>query len=199
VNSIALPASFSNSATARLRFYYHNGTGGTTGSRPKISIDNLIVTGVASSPCVTPSAAPTSLTFGTITETSIQGNFVAASPAANEYLVIMSTNSTLTSNPLDGQSYVVGDNVGDGTVIAKGNELNFTATDLTGATTYYFFVFSVNSVCTGGPKYQTADVLTDDATTVAGLPNCAAPLSQATDLTLTSYQFNTGNFHCNNC
>jgi hypothetical protein len=184
VNSVALPASFSNSATARLRFYYHNGTGGTVGSRPKISIDNLIVTGVASSPCVTPSAAPTSLTFGTITETNIQGNFVAAIPAANEYLVIMSTNSTLTSNPLDGQSYVVGDNVGDGTVIAKGNELNFTATDLTGATTYYFFVFSVNSVCTGGPKYQIADVLTDDATTVAGLPNCAAPLSQATDLTL---------------
>jgi hypothetical protein len=110
VNSIALPASFSNSSTARLRFYYHNGTGGTTGSRPKISIDNLIVTGVASSPCVTPSAAPTSLTFGTITETSIQGNFVAASPAPNEYLVVMSTSSSLTSNPLDGQSYVIGDN-----------------------------------------------------------------------------------------
>lgn len=42
--SAALPASFSNCATARLRFYYHNGTGGETGSRPKISIDNILVT-----------------------------------------------------------------------------------------------------------------------------------------------------------
>ena len=44
ITTVALPAAFDNSATARLRFYYHNGTGGTTGSRPKISIDNLTVT-----------------------------------------------------------------------------------------------------------------------------------------------------------
>jgi len=45
VASVALPAAFTNSATARIRFYYHNGTGGTTGSRPKISIDNVSVVG----------------------------------------------------------------------------------------------------------------------------------------------------------
>ena len=132
VNSIALPVSFNNSPTARLRFYYHNGTGGTTGSRPKISIDNLVVTGIASTPCATPAAGPTSLSFGTITETSVQGNFVAASPAVSEYLVVMSTSSSLTSNPLDGQTYFIGDNVGDGTVIAKGSNLTFTATGLSG-------------------------------------------------------------------
>src|SRR5207248_2481146 len=37
VTAVALPAAFSNSATARLRFYYDNGTGGTTGSRPKLA------------------------------------------------------------------------------------------------------------------------------------------------------------------
>ena len=46
---IALPASFNNCATARLRFYSHNGTGGSTGSRPKIGIDNLTVTATAGS------------------------------------------------------------------------------------------------------------------------------------------------------
>lgn len=45
IAGIALPANFSNNPNARLRFYYHNGTGGTTGSRPKISIDNLVVRG----------------------------------------------------------------------------------------------------------------------------------------------------------
>ena len=45
VGPVALPSGFTNSATARIRFYYHNGTGGTTGSRPKVSIDNVSVTG----------------------------------------------------------------------------------------------------------------------------------------------------------
>ncbi|MGD9782031.1 MAG: endonuclease/exonuclease/phosphatase family protein [Kiritimatiellia bacterium] len=44
VAGVALPASFHNCATARLRFYYHNGIGGTTGNRPKLSLDNLAVT-----------------------------------------------------------------------------------------------------------------------------------------------------------
>ncbi|HEX4958560.1 MAG TPA: HYR domain-containing protein [Lacibacter sp.] len=45
--NVALPSSFNNSATARIRFYYHNGSGGTTGSRPKISLDNVGVTSTA--------------------------------------------------------------------------------------------------------------------------------------------------------
>ncbi len=187
VSSIVLPSFFNNSPSARLRFYYYNGSGpnaSLTGSRPKISIDNLTVTAIPSTPCVTPAAGPTSLTFNNITETSVQGNFLAASPAVNEYIVVMSTNSSLTSLPIDGQTYFVGDNIGDGTVIDKGSDLSFSASGLTGATTYYFFVFPVNSVCTGGPLYLITNPLTDDATTVAGLPNCSAPASQATNLVI---------------
>jgi CSLREA domain-containing protein len=44
ITTVALPTSFNNSSTARLRFYEHNGLGGTTGSRAKISIDNLTIT-----------------------------------------------------------------------------------------------------------------------------------------------------------
>jgi hypothetical protein len=180
--NITLPAIFNNSATARLRFYYSNGAGGTTGSRPKISIDNLKVTAVATTPCTSPTAAPTALTFGAITDVSIQGSFTAASPAADNYLVIASTSSSLTSGPVDGQIYDIGDNVGDGTVVANGNSTSFTATGLNASTTYYFFVYSLNSVCTGGPLYYTT-ALTGQATTNAGLPPCAAPASQPTGLT----------------
>ncbi|MBM3428515.1 MAG: hypothetical protein FJX95_07015, partial [Bacteroidetes bacterium] len=44
--SVALPSAISNQAQVKLRFYCHNsgGTGSTSGSRPKISIDNLSVT-----------------------------------------------------------------------------------------------------------------------------------------------------------
>lgn len=44
VSAVALPAAFDNQAGARLRFYCHNGTGGTTGNRPKLGLDNLTVT-----------------------------------------------------------------------------------------------------------------------------------------------------------
>jgi len=47
ITAVALPSAFNNTATARIRFYYNNGTGGTGGSRPKISIDNLHVTATA--------------------------------------------------------------------------------------------------------------------------------------------------------
>lgn len=46
--SVVLPSSFNEQPQARLRFYYHNGPGGTAGSRPKISIDNVLVTSTPS-------------------------------------------------------------------------------------------------------------------------------------------------------
>ena len=49
VSAVALPAAFNNEAGARLRFYSHNGTGGTTGNRPKLGLDNLTVTATAGS------------------------------------------------------------------------------------------------------------------------------------------------------
>src|SRR5436309_2728960 len=47
ISLVQLPASFTNSPTARIRFYDYNGTGpsGSSGARPKASIDNLAVTG----------------------------------------------------------------------------------------------------------------------------------------------------------
>ncbi len=182
VTNAALPASFNNSPTARLRFYYHNGTGGTTGSRPKISIDNLKVTATASTPCAAPTAQPTALSLTGITDVSIDGSFTPSTPAADEYLVVISNNAGLTSNPVNGTVYNPGDDLGDGTVISRGTATTFTATALSPTTHYYFFVFALNSVCAGGPLYLTANPLTADATTTAGVPPCAAPGGQPTNL-----------------
>jgi hypothetical protein len=56
-SSITLPSAFNGSSTARIRFYSHTGTGGITptGSRPKILIDNIVVT--STSGCASPSPA----------------------------------------------------------------------------------------------------------------------------------------------
>lgn len=47
ISLVSLPASFTNCPTARIRFYDYNGTGpaGSSGARPKASIDNVAVTG----------------------------------------------------------------------------------------------------------------------------------------------------------
>lgn len=134
-------------------------------------------------PCPTPTAPATSLVFGTITDTTITASFTAASPATDNYLIVMSANSALISNPVNGQIYNIGDNVGDGSVITEGAATSFTATGLTALSTYYFFVFPMNAICTGGPLYYTTTVLNGNATTIAGLPPCVTPTTQPTGLT----------------
>ncbi len=181
VTNVTLPASFNNNPNARLRFYYHNGTGGSTGSRPKMSIDNISVTAIGS-PCITPSAQPTNLNLTNITASSIDGSFTTASPAVDEYLVVMSNNNSLTGNPVNGVVYNVGDGLGDGTVIARGPAATFTATGLSAASHYYFFVFAANSFCNGGPFYLTSNPLVNDAVTGGGLSPCTAPATQPTNL-----------------
>jgi hypothetical protein len=82
--SIALPSALNNQATVKLRFYYHNGTGGATGSRPRIGIDNLAVTSTsAGGPTIT--WTPTSLT-----------GFSATAPAASTSQISDVSASTLS-------------------------------------------------------------------------------------------------------
>ncbi len=102
-------------------------------------------------PCITPNAA-TALGF-TATTNSINGNFTPAS-GTNNYLVIMSTSSTLSATPSNGTVYSVGASIGDGTVISYGASASFTATSLTAATTYFFYIFTAATICTGEPFYS---------------------------------------------
>ncbi len=196
ISNVALPASFNGSATARLRFYYHNGTGGTSGSRPRISLDNVKVTAVPTATCTTPIAQPTAFTLGTVINNSIQFSYSTASPAPQNYLVVMSNNTSLSSSPVNNTIYSIGDNLGDGTVIAVTNGTTVTATGLTNATTYHFFVFSMNNVCTGGPLYVSNNPLHGFATTLAGPLPCAAPTAQPTALVFSNITTTsiTGNF-----
>ncbi|MEI2708228.1 MAG: T9SS type A sorting domain-containing protein [Chitinophagaceae bacterium] len=194
--NIPMPTIFNNSATAKLRFYYHNGSGGTTGSRPRLGLDNVKVTAVPTTPCATPTAQATNFVAGTVINNAITFSFTPASPAPQNYLVVISNNSVLTSNPTDLTTYSVGDELGDGNVISIANNSTITATGLNASTTYYFFVFSTNNACTGGPLYLTASPLTGSATTLAGALPCAAPPTQPTNLQFSNVGLNsiTGTF-----
>jgi hypothetical protein len=162
----------------------YTGVGGSSNGQG-LSIDDFKIAANVSA-CTTPTAQATSLTFGSISDVSIAGSFTVASPAPNSYLVVASNNSTLTTLPVDGTTYSVDDALGDATVVAVGNSTSFVASGLSASTTYYFFIFSLNDVCSGGPKYLTTTPLTGNTTTTAGGTACSAPTAQATSLTLTA-------------
>lgn len=126
--------------------------------------EDYTFTVTASSACTTPTAQPTSLVLTQPSNGTINGSFTAASPAPTNYLVVYNTTGVAPS-PVNGTTYTVGSTVGAGNIVADvDNNTTFSVTGLTGATTYYFFVFSDNAICTGGPLYLTTSPLTNNAT-----------------------------------
>jgi hypothetical protein len=83
ITTIALPASFNNSATARLRFYNHAGAITGAGNRDKISIDDVTVTATPSAPQITATGTLASLstvygTASTTTQFTVSGALMTA-------------------------------------------------------------------------------------------------------------------------
>jgi hypothetical protein len=129
-------------------------------------------------PCTTPTSQPTILIL-TPGGTSVLGTFTAASPAPNNYLVVVNTTGTPPS-PVNGTTYSVGGTIGAGNAVVDiDSNTSFTATGLTISTQYYFFVFSYNSSCSGGPLYRNISPLNGSTTTLS-----------------TNYCIPTGNLNC---
>jgi len=145
---------------------------------------------VAGTLCITPTVQPTVLNL-TPTGTTINGTFTAATPTADNYLVVMNTTGTVPS-PTDTTTYTIGATVGAGnTVIDIDSDTTFSTTGLTGNTTYYFFIYSFNDTCSGGPLYLTTSPLTGNATTP--LTYCTPSPSSVDGTGITNVTFSTVN------
>lgn len=68
--NVTLASALDGQSQVKLRFYYHNGTGGASGSRPKISLDNVNVTSLPPGGCT---SAPASVTVATASATTCPG------------------------------------------------------------------------------------------------------------------------------
>jgi endonuclease I len=167
-----------------------------TGIDDGLAIDDVTVSfnGTIVPACTEPTAQPTNLILSS-TPTTITGNFTAASPSVDQYLVVRSTSATLSASPDDATTYSVGAAFGGGVVIAASDATTFTDASLAANTTYYYFIFAYNSEnCSGGPNYLSTNPLTANVTTQP-LPACTAPTCPATNLVLTaSNSAITGNF-----
>ncbi len=177
-----LPAAAENQTEVQVRWVYWESTVAAN-SRDRIALDEISITS-GSVACTEPSTQPTGLNLTPATN-SISGSFTASSPAADGYIVVRSLSSSLSSNPVDGTSYSVGQTLGGGTVVSSDILTSFTDNGLTPNTLYYYFIFAYNNTsCLGGPNYLTTIPLTNSATTLS-LPPCSAPLAAPTNLNLT--------------
>lgn len=113
--------------------------------------------------CFAPPSQPTNFQITFSNYNLIQGKFDASS--ADEFLIVMSRDSLLSSLPVDQTIYAVGDTIGGGIVIKNSAQTSFNRTGLEQNTKYFFFVFALNSNCSGGPLYLTSAPLTGSART----------------------------------
>ncbi len=172
INGIAIPAG----ATFYIRWTDFDAASSDDG----LAIDNFSM----SLGCTPPTNQPTALNL-TPALTSIDGSFTAAvagTVPADAYLVIMSTSSALTEQPVNGTTYAIDDVIGNGQVVSINGSTSFTATGLTPATTYYFFVYS-NSSATN--CYNITSPLTGNVATNSP-PACTPPTTQASGLSATN-------------
>ncbi|MGV3504080.1 MAG: T9SS type A sorting domain-containing protein [Adhaeribacter sp.] len=68
LREVALPAAFHQKADARIRFFLITSAGGSTGSRPKVSLDNIRITATAASEPPTPPAAAVTLSAASLAD-----------------------------------------------------------------------------------------------------------------------------------
>jgi endonuclease I len=110
----------------------------------------------------------------TDTQLTIYFDTTANVPATNiYYLGILSTSTTLGGSPVNGTVYNTGDNIGSGNVIFYGKNYIYKKAGLVAGTTYYLFIYSARTICTGEPFYSTTS-LDSNATTFTGSPGIPA-------------------------
>ena len=166
ITNATLPSGFDNCSTARIRFYEYNGTGGTTGSRPKISFDNVSVSStLVAASNVTLSGTGSGTSAISWTAPSVYNN------SYNETVVFLKDGSAIAegtpSNDIAG--YTANTAFGSGTAyqndmnafcIYKGDGISVDITNITNGHTYYALVYNTN----GSTSYSSS------ATNSAALP-----------------------------
>lgn len=159
------------------------GTGTATGNTQTITY----------AACATPAAQPTVLSFSGVISHGFNGSFTAASPAASGYLVVYSTNATLSAGdlPINGIVYTGGSTIGDGTVAQAAAGTSFTLTGLSAATTYYVFVFAYTTGGACSISYQTTAPLTGSQLTDIGY--CTSNGNMSYNTSVTNVALNTIN------
>ena len=158
--NISLPSALNNQATVKIRFYSHNGSGGSSGSRPRITLDNLGVT--STSLVLTPELTTSAASSVSSTGATLNGNVTAqggSSITARGFVY-----STSDTTPTIGEADVTNATT-SGTTGAMSSALS----SLSPNTTYYFQAYATNTQGTayGGVLSFTTSQLSAPTTSAA--------------------------------
>jgi endonuclease I len=136
--------------------------------------------------CVEPAAQPTTLAGTSISTTGFTVGWTHANPQPDAYLVTMGLTADVPADkvPVNGTSYEIDDAIGNGKVVYSGSGNSFSLAGLQPGTAYYFYIWSYNQLCTGGPLYRIAQPLRGSISTMAP-PACTTPQAAPTGLVLT--------------
>jgi hypothetical protein len=99
--NVPIPTAVNGNNQVKLRFYYHNGPNGTTGSRPKISIDNIAVTSLAdgsadTTPPLASTLSPTNGATGVLIDTNVVSTFNELVQAGTGTVLLQKTAGAVT-------------------------------------------------------------------------------------------------------
>ncbi|MEG1572284.1 MAG: fibronectin type III domain-containing protein [Bacteroidales bacterium] len=106
--------------------------------------------------CNTPLQEPSNLTLQQ-SSIDIKATF-KSSADAEYYLVLQTTESSLSEFPINKTLYQRGDYIGNAKVLYWMQDTTFVATDLKPGTTYYYYVYAANADCSEGPLYAAKSI-----------------------------------------
>lgn len=179
-------ASLSAGTIYHYDIYAYNGTGSNINYFTTSPLESSRTT--LSNP---PSNQPTAMVFSSVTTTSMDVNFTAAAGGAAGYIAVRKAGSSPSGgSPTDGQTYSIGDPIGDGTVAFIGNTLPFNNTSLSAGTTYHFDIYSYNGSGLSINYLTGSSPLESSQSTVA-----SEPTAQPTSMVFSSFSttgFNVG-------
>ncbi|QOI98427.1 MAG: fibronectin type III domain-containing protein [Flammeovirgaceae bacterium] len=125
---------------------------------------------------IDPTSQPTTPVFTSITSSSLNVSFTAATGSPDGYLVLRKAGSSPTDVPTDQQVYTVGSFIGTSTVVHVGSATSFTQSGLSPNTQYFYDFFSYNGV-NSATNYRTVSPLEGNATTLFSEPTTQGTLS----------------------
>ena len=116
----------------------------------KYPVDGMVYTFVAPEPCVSPTVSGSNLQLASTTD-QITGTFEIGN--GDHYLVLATTDETLSERPADMTKYKADDVIGNAKVIAVVDRGEFYGVQGMEQGTYNVFVIAFNSACMNGPLY----------------------------------------------
>lgn len=177
-----LPSECENQSAVYLRWKYYS-VSGTSGTRPRIRLDDITVTS-SSALAAEPTTHASAVNFSGVTSGEMTVYWTSGNGASR--LVIAREGAAPTGVPVDGTAYTANADfsaapaLGDGKVVYNGTGSSFTLTGLSPSTTYHVRVYEFNGSGASANYLTSGSPASGSATTSAASNSAESDIVRAT-------------------